>query len=361
MYRFVQGSCSTMRLQTLLSCAMIWSADSLMPLKASRRVLSARTQQLWSQQADEVFPSPTSDKMLTLTDRKVLAAVASCGALETAYINANKLGLFALPESICSGAAISCSEVLNGPWSEVFGIPLTVPGMLAYLAVVGLSLAPLVTTAASNKDIESITQSMLLALTTMMLVFSGYLLSLLAFKIGAGCPWCFFSAAVSIFLSSFTWVRTGGVMPNLKVGLSSGSAALLASAVVYILCGTEVAIAEARTILEQPAIVAMSPPEITNKSGPREMKIAKALKERGAKMYGAYWCSHCFEQKQRLGAEAMRLIPYIECAKDGENSQTGLCKANKVCVGVCPISQKFGLTSSAMLFLIGPRLSDLGG
>jgi len=349
-----------MRLQALLSCAMIWSADSLMPFKASRRVLSARTQQLWSQQADEVIPNPSSGKMLTFADRKVLAAVASCGALETAYINANKLGLFVLPESICSGAAISCSEVLNGPWSEVFGIPLTVPGMLAYLAVVGLSLAPLVPTA-SNKVIESITQSMLLALTTMMLVFSGYLLSLLAFKIGAACPWCFFSAAVSIFLSSFTWVRTGGVTPNLKLGLSSGSAAVLASAVVYVLCGTEVAIAEARTILEQPAIVALSPPEVTNKSGPREMIIAKALKERGAKMYGAYWCSHCFEQKQRLGAEAMRLIPYIECAKDGENSQTGLCKANKVRVCVCPISQKFGLTSSAMLFLIGPRLSDLGG
>ena len=348
-----------MRVQVLLSCALMWSADSLVPLRSSPRVLSARTQKLWSQRADEVGPSSPSDKKLTFADRKVLAAVASCGALETAYINANKLGLFTLPESICSGAAISCSEVLNGPWSEVFGIPLTVPGMLAYLAVVGLSLAPLIATP-PTKDIEGITQSTLLALTTMMLVFSGYLLSLLAFKIGAGCPWCFFSAAVSIFLSTFTWVRTGGVMPNLKLGLSSGSAAVLASAVVYVLCGTKVAIAEARTILEQPAIVAFSPPEITNKSGPREMKIAKTLKERGAKMYGAYWCSHCFEQKQRLGAEAMRLIPYIECAKDGENSQTSLCKANKVCVYMRSLFEILALRFCSALFFTGSGLSYLG-
>lgn len=324
-----------MRFQLLLSCALTRAADSLAPLQTPRRFASAsaaRTLRLHAQRADDVGQTLNSAKMLTATDRKVLAAVASCGALETAYINANKLGLFTLPETLCNGAAVSCSEVLNGPWSEVFGIPLTVPGMLAYLAVVGLSLAPLL--AKQAKWIENATQTALLALTTTMLVFSSYLLSILAFKIGTGCPWCFFSAAVTFILSGFTWIRTGGVVPNLKVALSSASVAVLASAVIYVLCGTEVAIAEARTMLEQPAIMAMAPPAITHKSGPREMKIAKALKEKGAKMYGAYWCSHCFEQKQRLGAEAMCLIPYIECAKEGENSQAPLCKANKVCVRV---------------------------
>jgi len=47
-------------------------------------------------------------------------------------------------------------------------------------------------------------------------------------------------------------------------------------------------------------------------------------------MYGAYWCSHCFDQKQAFGKEAYQRIDYIECAKEGLNSQTALCKDRKV-------------------------------
>lgn len=47
-------------------------------------------------------------------------------------------------------------------------------------------------------------------------------------------------------------------------------------------------------------------------------------------MYGAYWCSHCYEQKQKLGKEAMKYVTYVECAKDGLNSQTKTCKANDI-------------------------------
>ena len=49
-----------------------------------------------------------------------------------------------------------------------------------------------------------------------------------------------------------------------------------------------------------------------------------------AKMYGAYWCSHCFNQKQNLGLEAKSYFEYIECDKEGENSQNSLCKSKKV-------------------------------
>ena len=47
-------------------------------------------------------------------------------------------------------------------------------------------------------------------------------------------------------------------------------------------------------------------------------------------MYGAYWCSHCFDQKEALGKEAFRKITYVECSKDGYNSQTKLCKEKEV-------------------------------
>jgi hypothetical protein len=50
----------------------------------------------------------------------------------------------------------------------------------------------------------------------------------------------------------------------------------------------------------------------------------------GARMYGAFWCSHCFAQKETFGQEAYSQIAYIECAPDGLNSQTSLCKSRKV-------------------------------
>jgi len=39
-------------------------------------------------------------------------------------------------------------------------------------------------------------------------------------------------------------------------------------------------------------------PEVSTMSTSKEITLAKQLKAIGAKMYGAFWCSHCFEQKQ---------------------------------------------------------------
>lgn len=38
--------------------------------------------------------------------------------------------------------------------------------------------------------------------------------------------------------------------------------------------------------------------EITTESSPFAIALAKHLHSIGAKMYGAFWCSHCNEQKQ---------------------------------------------------------------
>jgi len=78
------------------------------------------------------------------------------------------------------------------------------------------------------------------------------------------------------------------------------------------------------------AITDVKPPAITEKSSPEALRIAKELKKLNAKFYGAFWCSHCYDQKQALGKEAMAMIPYVECDKDGHNSQRKLCKEKKI-------------------------------
>jgi len=47
-------------------------------------------------------------------------------------------------------------------------------------------------------------------------------------------------------------------------------------------------------------------------------------------MYGAYWCSHCNNQKQVFGAGGARLINYVECAADGYQSQRNACQEEKI-------------------------------
>lgn len=52
--------------------------------------------------------------------------------------------------------------------------------------------------------------------------------------------------------------------------------------------------------------------------------VATCLNESGAQFFGADWCPHCQAQKDMFGGAA-DLLPYVECAADGENSQTAYC------------------------------------
>ena len=54
--------------------------------------------------------------------------------------------------------------------------------------------------------------------------------------------------------------------------------------------------------------------------------LAIHLAKSGAKMYGAFWCPHCQQQKEYFGTSVSRL-PYIECSPDGQNApQSSECR-----------------------------------
>jgi glutaredoxin len=70
--------------------------------------------------------------------------------------------------------------------------------------------------------------------------------------------------------------------------------------------------------------------QITTTSGKPEIQLAQHLKKIGAKIYVAWWCPHCHEQKQLFGKQAFTIIPAVECAEDGKNARPELCKAAKI-------------------------------
>ncbi len=72
------------------------------------------------------------------------------------------------------------------------------------------------------------------------------------------------------------------------------------------------------------------PIPVTAPSTPASLALAEHLTKVGAKMYSAYWCPHCHEQKELFGKQASEKLIVIECAPDGHNSQAALCASKKI-------------------------------
>ena len=57
--------------------------------------------------------------------------------------------------------------------------------------------------------------------------------------------------------------------------------------------------------------------------------FATCLKDKGAVFYGAYWCTHCKNQKKLFGSSA-KLLPYVECSTLDAKGQTQACIDKKI-------------------------------
>lgn len=61
------------------------------------------------------------------------------------------------------------------------------------------------------------------------------------------------------------------------------------------------------------AVVFLLPKQISSKYKNLDT-FAQCLSDKGAVMYGAYWCSHCKAQKAEFGS-AFEYINYVECTE----------------------------------------------
>jgi uncharacterized membrane protein len=253
-----------------------------------------------------------------------MAIVAGLGILDTTYITYEKLTNQA--SGICQAG---CSTVLNSPYAAVFGQPLALFGIGAYLTVLILAIAPLVATGDSpealsrRQSLEQTTQLPLLLVVLAMTLFSGYLMYLLAAQIQAVCYFCiasalFSSSLLGLAIGGLIWDSIGQVIfPSLIVGIFTlvGTLAVYAPAQAF----------DANTTLikDRSGNVFFG---VSTPSGAAETQLAQHLTAIGATMYGSYWCPHCCEQKQLFGQTAMKDINYVECAADGPNEQSDLCR-----------------------------------
>jgi len=63
---------------------------------------------------------------------------------------------------------------------------------------------------------------------------------------------------------------------------------------------------------------------------PMAHALAVHLTQSGAKMYGAYWCPHCQQQKAYFGQSANHL-PYVECSPSGQSGPSAeVCRTEGI-------------------------------
>src|SRR5450631_2394529 len=53
--------------------------------------------------------------------------------------------------------------------------------------------------------------------------------------------------------------------------------------------------------------------------------FAQCLAAKQAKMYGAYWCPHCADQKEMFES-SFQYVAYVECGVPGSRDEAQVCK-----------------------------------
>ena len=284
--------------------------------------------------------------------RTVMGAIAAIGVVETAYLTIAK---FTTGSVICPTSG--CDKVLNSPYATVFGtVPLSLLGCLAYLSIAILALAPKSVNPNTNKglhsQLENKTWQALFIITAAMVIFSSYLMYLMAFEIKELCIYCISSAVFS--LSLFVLVLVGREWEDIGQLVFTGILVAMVSSIGAL--GLYNSVRSPAASVSTPGIVA---PAVTTTSGPAQLALVRHLREIGAKEYGAYWCPHCHDQKMLFGKEAAALIDYVECDPRGQNSRAQICQAAGANIKGFPTWEIKGQFYSGTQSL--EKLADLSG
>lgn len=266
---------------------------------------------------------------------RAIAALAAAGFADSAYLTATKL-LNVAPACPLGGGAAGCSDILSSEYATLFGVvPLSAVGMLAYGGVAALALAGTRQAraadaagagASSSGDgepteaqhaAESPLRTAVLAGGLALASCSAVLLWLLATKFdGALCPYCLASAACSFSVAA---LAASGFRARELGDAAAPGAGVVATTLLLLSLG----LGSPDLSLAGGYDLDYSLPAVTTSSTQQGVALAQRLRDGGARMYGAFWCSHCYDQKQAFGAEAMETFPYVECYPDGLHKVRG--------------------------------------
>jgi uncharacterized membrane protein len=247
------------------------------------------------------------------------AGLAGLGFMETTYLTFMKV---TNSDVYCPVGGGSCGDVLNSGYASVFGVPLSLIGMAGYgiVALLGVQLSKRKTVFGIDGDKA---RWIFLGTISSMAAASAYFMYLLIVKLeGASCAYCVTSALLSLclLLIALRDFRYRELQQVAALQISTAALVIAALSTAYNTSGSALA---GLDNIDLPPVE----PVVTSQSGPVAISLAKHLHSVGAKLYGAFWCSHCFEQKQMFGAEATNILDYVECYPNGYRKGVKIAKA----------------------------------
>lgn len=101
---------------------------------------------------------------------------------------------FGSADSLCNiNATFNCSAVINSGYSDIFGVPVALIGLVGYVVILFLSRYDF-----KGKILNS--QNLILGITIPAVLFSGYLAFISGFVIKVWCPTCMVSYGIILTL-----------------------------------------------------------------------------------------------------------------------------------------------------------------
>jgi uncharacterized membrane protein len=278
---------------------------------------------------DRTTSARSSLPILQRYARPAITVIASLGAIETAFLTWVELTDRAA--EVCSSGG--CDTVLTSPYASPYGVPLPIFGLMAYsiMAIAALIPRQIVAEPRRASNTETITSWILVIGGAIMATTSGYLMYILATQLHAVCPYCIASAlfSLTIFLLAIAgrrWDDLGGVGFTLTI-----VAAVTLTGIFGVFANVTPATATSAnlaTLATKDSGYTGAP--LTRHSDPDSIALAQHLTAIGAQQFGAYWCPHCYTQKELFGIEAFAAIDYVECDPKGRNPQTDFCRATGI-------------------------------
>lgn len=203
---------------------------------------------------------------------------------------------YANTRSFCDlSAEVSCDVVTTSIYSEIFGVPVSILGILYFGAVLIVSL--------SKKNLRAF--QFIFFSTVFVLIPSLYLSSIELFFLRSICILCETSKVlmIGILTTSFSLIRFQ--TKNLKRLVAPIIiAGIVISGVVYF--------AQTGTVVKEDYSA-----------------LAKYLNEQGWVYYRSYTCSNCKRQEKLLG-NAYNLLNSVECHPKGPGGNPELCLEKRI-------------------------------
>ena len=252
----------------------------------------------------------------------IILILSTIGIVDTGSITLKSFGF--LNSLSCIGIN-GCETVLNSPWGTLYennqlNIPLSFAGFITYLSILILTTILTLNVISIKQKLYKFLWWLLFVISCGSSVFSLLLIFIMFLKIKAYCFFCILSAILSF--SIFIICIIGAKFESREPMLYRGFIVALTVLIGGFIWSNNVDPSNASNISKDLEKVS---PLITTSSTPQKVKFAKFLNENDIKMYSAYWCPHCHDQKQLFGKEAVKELTIFECAKDGKNNNYEFC------------------------------------